>query len=208
MKHIAKAACLMLVLMALAAPLIGAARAATLPNPRDYFDDPGMCGDVAYDYDDALWEVWYFQQADGWTDGLKAWLDACDANDLTWAVGTVEGRSAYIVRGGGARAVLVPEYDGWIMLMKQYGLEMDGALVPVPTPEPTVDPASLNSGGHTEYVYEDEPCPICHTSGKCKWCQGSGETHMYGQTVPCNPDCVFCGGDGYYPQLVAHWVAD
>ncbi|MBR4457892.1 MAG: hypothetical protein IKS31_02925 [Clostridia bacterium] len=63
-------------------------------------------------------------------------------------------------------------------------------------------------GYHPEYVYEDRTCPYCYGTGLCKLCHGTGTYRMYGQSVPCDRQCSYCGGNKTVSVLVVRWVPD
>ena len=183
----------------------------SLPVPSDYFGAEGRCESASYRYDGSQWEVWFYPQGEGWEDALIRWLDDCEAAGLSWSLEAVPSGEdtvmAYAVYHRSGRALLIPDYYGQILLMKQYALPMEGAIVPVPTPTP--EPVG---GRHLEYVVdENAPCPYCYGgngSGLCRICKGLGYVTYYGYRTDCDPKCSACQGTGIYPQLVETWVPD
>lgn len=95
-----------------------------LPHPGTFLGEEGELALTGYEFDGAVWDVWYIPMEDGWGDRLTEWLKACREAGYTWKPGTTEGNTSYEVTDGEKRALLLPDYYGQIMFMKQDGLEM------------------------------------------------------------------------------------
>jgi len=73
--------------------------------------------------------------------------------------------------------------------------------------EPETDTAPDEvSGFSVEYRTVDRPCPVCHGSGSCNLCSGTGVYRIYGESVDCDPVCSFCDGIGTYEAMEYYYV--
>lgn len=149
------------------------------------------------DYDfsrDYRCDVWVYPQTSKAKDAVGIWLLACIDAGFSVCKTEVEGYAAYEVTdvGSNLRAVLLPEYAGAVMLLTQSGMNYPPAM-PTPTPPPS------DNGGSVQYhwVEIEQDCPAC-INGVCPLCHGTGQYHLYGETIPCSPYCETCGGRGTY----------
>lgn len=49
-------------------------------------------------------------------------------------------------------------------------------------------------------------CTVCHGSGSCHLCNGTGTYRMYGQAIECDKICSFCKGEKTYEVLETYYV--
>lgn len=121
-----------------------------------------------------------------------------------------DGQDAYRIESpvSGLYALLFPEYEGRLLFLVQDGMRLSTEPEPTPTPTPraTSRPetggGSASTGSHVEYVIQQTPCLICHTTGKCSLCNGTGIYRAYGESVLCDLWCSYCNGLGYIEQTV------
>ena len=105
-------------------------KVAPLPHPGSFFGEEGELALTGYEYDGAVWDVWYIPMGNDWGEQLTGWLKACREAGYTWKPGTTDGNTSYEVTDGEKRALLLPDYYGQIMFMKQDGIEMDEFAAP------------------------------------------------------------------------------
>jgi len=152
--------------------------------------------------------VWVYARDGRTDDGMARWLkQALDAG-FTVKRTEVEGNDAYRVEDGAGRyALMLPNYQGAVMLMVQNGMTY-APTVATPTPAPTSTPAPAQSSGvRWQWVDVQKDCPSC-TNGRCDICNGSGIYRMYGQEVLCPILCTACDGLGWYISNEYQMVID
>ncbi len=66
------------------------------------------------------------------------------------------------------------------------------ALRSQPTPETAVDYQHPRAG----YTLKTQTCPICHGTGFCALCGGTGALEYNGVTIECAKECTNCDGYG------------
>lgn len=92
-----------------------------LPDPAELLDDEGTL--YAEDYNfapDFICSVYTYDPADD--DFLSDYLDLVEANGFTATATTVEGYQAYSLEYDDLGALLLPDYDGVMMLLVQNGI--------------------------------------------------------------------------------------
>ena len=127
--------------------------------------------------------------------------------------GLIAGHDRYPLESGGSAAdvkAYAPDVISWIAGAYAY-IDANwpeewfigrAQALPEATPTPqTTDPAATEA----PFGDGDRPCYLCHTDGKCRACEGSGEilNHVWGWTERCDAcngsgKCKLCKGDGYY----------
>ena len=126
-----------------------------LPHPGTFLGEEGELALTGYEFDGAVWDVWYIPMGNDWGNQLTEWLKACREAGYTWKPGTTEGNTSYEVTDGEKRALLLPDYYGRIMFMKQDGLEMaEFAYVAPEVPELQLDQVHIIYNG-VDYGFFD-----------------------------------------------------
>lgn len=67
------------------------------------------------------------------------------------------------------------------------------------------EPKSV-SGFSVQYREVTRPCPVCHGSGDCNLCNGTGTYRLYGEAISCDPVCSFCKGEKTYTVMESYYV--
>ena len=108
----------------------GDAAQASLPNPGSYYgaEETLFQEDFAYT-DGNTYQVYTYPLVEGWGDLTSDFLKECEARQYAWSVEKLGDVTAYCIKGSAGQAILAPNYQGMIMLMKQPGLEMDAAVI-------------------------------------------------------------------------------
>ena len=102
-----------------------------LPNPGTNYNVEATLNQTNFVFpDDGLtYDVYTFPLVNNWGDLTSDYLNACTNRGLKWTSSHIDGIIAYIITAGDLKAILVPNYSGFIMLMVQKGLEMEKAAI-------------------------------------------------------------------------------
>ncbi len=103
-----------------------------LPNPGSFFGSEGELTDAAFQFEGAIYEVWYYDMVPGWNEQMNTYLMECTVAGYEWSYQTISGSPAYVFTAGALRAMLFVDYYGKIMLMKQDGINMDDVVLSGP----------------------------------------------------------------------------
>ena len=95
------------------------AAVALLPDPASYFGVEGHIDQTGAVLGGVEYETWFYTQPADWRDSLTAWLRACESAGYSWSVTQISGYSAYVVKNDKGDALLLPDYMGYVMLLKQ-----------------------------------------------------------------------------------------
>ena len=167
--------------------------------------------DYAYSAD-YVCGVWVYPRDSRTGERMALWL--MEALDAGYAIQktTVDGEAAYRMEDSAGRyALMLPDYQGAVMLMVQNGMRY-APLEATPTPPPAATPAPAPAQGGTsgvrwEWVDVQRDCPSC-ANGRCDLCNGSGIYRLYGEEVICPILCTSCDGLGWYWSTEYQMVVD
>lgn len=196
--------------------LMETAAAQVLPDAAYWLDVSGTRQMTDYAFsDEYLCDVWLYPRDARTENRIPLWLMQTLEEGYILRKQQVEGKAAYIIEDSdGLYALLLPDYQGMVMLMVQNGM-VYAPTVATPTPLPTATPVPEtesvfpqdNDAYHWEWVAVEKDCEFC-VGGRCKECGGSGVYRLYGESVPCDPDCVACDGKGTYETREYKMVMD
>lgn len=196
----------------------------SLPNPAALLGASGKLIQENYSFAwDYLCDAYTYPLPEDSAEFLEAYIALAEQAGCSVSDTTADGQQALRIDSpdGSRYALLFPEFQGQILLLMQTGLKFAPETTPTPasTPKPSptplpATPATSNSvqgnasSPHVEYQYVQVPCSVCHTSGKCSLCNGTGTYRLYGTSTPCYIYCQTCDGLGYYMQMQPVWVYD
>ena len=111
----------------------GEAAKVSLPNPGSYYGSEETLFQEDFAYTDGnTYQVYTFPLVEGLGDMTSEFLRECEDRQFAWTVEKIGDVTAYRITGAAGQAILAPNYQGMIMLMKEPELEMDAAVIQAP----------------------------------------------------------------------------